>query len=122
MASTLSSFQAGVYVGHVNSNPQKRRETTFAVVEQRNQSKTDRRFMYFQHSNSLTKDLNLFASFEVDLYKVVNEQVSNAMSLTNLLLSLRHKISKKLSISASYDNRKNIIYYESYKSYIAIRN
>ena len=111
-------FQAGVYVGHVNSNPQKRRETTFAVVEQRNQSKTDRRFMYFQHSNSLTKDLNLFASFEVDLYKVVNEQVSNAMSLTNLLLSLRHKISKKLSISASYDNRKNIIYYESYKSYI----
>lgn len=111
-------FQLGAYVSHVNKNPVKRRETTFAVVEQRNHSKTDRRFMYFQHSNALSKELNLFGSFEVDMYKVVNEQVSNSMSLTNLLLSLRYKISKKLGISASYDNRKNIIYYESYKSYI----
>ncbi|MBK6998373.1 MAG: hypothetical protein IPH31_27165 [Lewinellaceae bacterium] len=114
----LNLFQVGAYVGHVNKNPIKRRETTFAVVEQRNHSKTDRRFVYFQHSNSLSKNLNLFGSFEVDMYQVVNEQVSNSMSLTNLLLTLRYKISKKLSISASYDNRKNIIYYESYKSYI----
>ena len=114
----LNLFQVGAYVGHVSKNLVKRKETTFAVVEQRNHSKTDRRFVYFQHSNSLTKDLNLFGSFEVDMYQLVNERVSNAMSLTNLLLTLRYKISKKLSISASYDNRKNIIYYESYRSYI----
>ncbi len=114
----LNLLQIGAYVSHVNKNIQKRRESTFAVVEQRNHTKTDRRFIYFQHSNSITKDLNLFGSFEVDMYQVVNEKVSNSMSLTNLLLSLRYKISKKFSVSAAYDNRKNIIYYESYKSYI----
>jgi hypothetical protein len=114
----LKLFQVGAYVGHINKNPQKRRETTFAVVEQRNQFKTDRRFIYFQHSNSLSKNLNLFGSFEVDLYQLVHEQASHDLSLTNLLVSLRYKISQKLNISASYDNRKNIIYYESYKSYI----
>lgn len=114
----LNLFQVGAYVGHTNNSAEKRRETTFAVVEQRNHSKTDRRFVYFQHSNALTKDLNFFGSCEVDLYQVVNEQVSNAMKLTNMLLTLRYKISKKLNISASYDNRNNIIYYESYKSYI----
>ena len=39
-------------------------------------------------------------------------------NLTNMLLSFRYKINKKLSASLAYDNRKNIIYYESYKSYI----
>ena len=111
-------LQAGAYVSHVNKNPQKRRETTFAVVEQRNHSKTDRRFAYFQHSNSITQNLSLFGSFEVDMYQVVDSVVTNAMSLTNLLLTFRYKVSKRLSFSGGYDNRKNIIYYESYKSYI----
>lgn len=111
-------LQAGAYISRVNKNLQKRRETTFALVEQRNHSKTDRRFIYFQHSNAISKDFNLFGSFEVDLYQVVNEKVSNAMRLTNLLLTLRYKVSKKLSFTGGYDNRRNIIYYESYKSYI----
>jgi hypothetical protein len=114
----LNLFQAGAYVSQVNKNPLKRRETTFAVVEQRNHGKIDRRFAYFQHSNAITQNLNVFGSFEVDMYQVVDSVVSNSMSLTNLLFTFRYKVSKKLSISGGYDNRKNIIYYESYKSYI----
>lgn len=114
----LNLFQAGMYVTRLNPNPQKWRETTFAVVEQENHGKTDRRFAYFQHSNAVSKNLNLFGSFEVDMYQVVNEKVSNAMRLTNLLFSFRYKLSKKFSVNGAYDNRKNIIYYESYKSYI----
>ncbi|MBL7807975.1 MAG: hypothetical protein JNN28_09185 [Saprospiraceae bacterium] len=114
----LNLFQAGVYVGRVNNNPQKRRETTFAVIEQRNHAKTDRRFAYFQHTNNLTRNLSFFGSMEADLYQVVDSQVTNAIRLTNLLFTFRYKVSKRFGISGGYDNRNNIIYYESYKSYI----
>ncbi len=111
-------LQAGAYVSYASGKINKRLESTLAFVEQRNHTKTDRRFVYFQHTNTLSKSLNLFASFEMDLYQNVNNEVSNKPSLTNLLLSLQYRATKKLSFSLSYDNRKNIIYYESYKSYI----
>lgn len=114
----LNLLQVGVYVGHISSNLKKPQQTTLAFIEQHNGASIDRRFVYFQHSNTLTERLNFFGSLEVDLYKKVEEQVSNALSLTNMLLTLRYKASKKLNFSASYDNRKNIIYYESYKNYI----
>lgn len=114
----LQLFQAGAYVGHATRKNDKSQESTLAFVEQHNQSKTDRRFVYFQHSNALWKNLNLFGSFEIDLYQNINNVVSTMPSLTNLLLTLRYKVSKKLNVSVAYDNRKNIIYYESYKNYI----
>jgi hypothetical protein len=111
-------FQMGAYVGYSTGKNNKTQASTFAFVEQRNQLKTDRRFVYFQHTNTLLKDLNLFSSFEVDLYQYINNEITHAPSLTNLLVSLRYRASKKINISLSYDNRKNIIYYESYKNYI----
>jgi len=111
-------LQAGVYLGHTSNKDNKFQQTTLAFVEQRNLSKTDRRFLYFQHSNSIVKDVNVFVSLETDLYQNIHDTVSNALSLTNLYLSLRYKLTKNISLSASYDNRKNIIFYESYKSYI----
>jgi hypothetical protein len=111
-------FQAGAYLSHTAGKTNKTFESSLAFIEQHNHLKVDRRFIYFQHSNNLSKDLSLFASFEVDLYQNVNEVVTNKPSLTNLLISMRYRASKNLSFSASYDNRKNIIYYESYKSYI----
>lgn len=111
-------FQAGAYIGHIGGKSKLNEETTLAFVEQRNQAKVDRRFVYFQHSNNLSKSLNMFVSFETDIYQYVNNEVTHTPSLTNLLLSLRYKATSKLNFSLSYDNRKNIIYYESYKSYI----
>lgn len=111
-------LQLGVYVGHASGKDNKFQQTTFAFIEQRNHSKTDRRFLYFQHSNSIFKDVNVFGSLEVDLFQNIHDTISNTLSLTNLYLSLRYKLTKNISLSASYDNRKNIIYYESYKSYI----
>jgi len=114
----LNLLQFGVYFGHTSTKDNKVQQTTVAFIEQRNLSKTDRRFLYFQHSNAFAKDLNVFVTLEADLYQNIHETVSNTLSLTNLYLSLRYKLSKNISISASYDNRKNIIFYESYKSYI----
>lgn len=111
-------FQAGLYLGHASSKGNKYLQSTLAVVDQRNHFRTDRRFLYFQHSNALVKNLNLFGSFEVDLFQNINNEAKNVADLTNLFVSLRYRISKKLSLSASYDSRKNVIYYESYKNYI----
>ena len=114
----LDLMQAGAYIGHVSGKNEKYQQTTLGVIEQHNKSAVDRRFVYFQHSDDLMKNLNVFGSMEMDLYQNVNNETTNKPSLTNLFVSLRYKFSKKLNASLSYDNRKNIIYYESYKSYI----
>lgn len=92
--------------------------TTLGFMEQRNGSNIDRRFAYFQHTSQLTKELNVFGSFEVDLFENINNQISNQPRLTNLYVSLRYRLSRNLRFSASFDTRRNIIYYESYKNFI----
>ena len=114
----LDLLQFGGYASLSSTDPSKYAQTTLGFIEQMNTNKTDRRFIYFQHSSTLAKHLNLFGSFEMDLFEKINEQVNNSAQLTNLYLSLRYRVGRKLRLSASYDNRKNIIYYESYKSFI----
>lgn len=114
----LNLLQAGAFAGFVSGNPNKYQQGTIGFMEQRNGSNVDRRFVYFQYSGDLLKNLNLFSSFELDLYQKINDEVKNSPDLTNLYLSLRYRLSKNWKFSLAYDNRKNIIYYESYKSYI----
>ena len=92
-------------------------------MQQMNNSKTDRRFLYFQHSNSIIKNLYFFSTLEVDLYQLKtdslnNEQPQNTFNLTGLYLSLSYRPWKALSVSGSYDARKNVMYYETYKTFV----
>ena len=73
--------------------------------------------MYFQHSNTLLKKISVFSSIELDLYKLEKGEPQTTVSLTGLYFSLRYRISRQLSFFTSYDNRKNVIYYETFKSY-----
>ena len=114
----LNLFQMGAYTSFISNNPKRYLQTTLGFIEQRNESKVDRRFIYFQYSGDLLKNLNLFSSFELDLYEKINNEAKNTLNLTNLYLSLRYRLSRKWRFSLSYDNRKNIIYYESYKNFI----
>jgi hypothetical protein len=99
-------------------------QTTLAYIEQENSGKTDRRYLYFQHSNSLIKNLSFLGSAEADIFKEkLNTQDStyrgvNSPELTNLYLSLNWKVIKQLSLSASYSSRHYTIFYETYKSYL----
>jgi hypothetical protein len=113
-------FEFGAFAGHQAKNNHGVMQTSLAGFNQTNSGNTDRRFVYFQHDNSLLKNLNLFFSSEVDLYKVVNGAPVNELTLTSLYLLLNYRVSKKLSLSTSYDNRKNIIYYETFKNYIDV--
>ena len=110
--------QYGAYVGYVTEGKNGLVQSTFAIAEQRNGGMTDRRFAYFQHINSAIKRVNIFTSFEFDLYKLQNEQPKNTLDLTSIYFSLRYRVSDKLSLFGSYDSRSNIIYYESYKNFI----
>jgi hypothetical protein len=92
--------------------------SSIAVMEQMNNMKTDRRFLYFQHSNSILKNIYFFSTFEVDLYKVTKSVPQNTFDMTSLYLSLRYNITKNFSVTGSYDQRKNVLFYETYKTLI----
>jgi hypothetical protein len=113
----LKLLEYGGFAGHTMSTKVGRMQSSVAFFEQRNTGITDRRFVYFQHDNSLLKNLYLFTSCELDLYKVIEGIPKNQPTLTSLYFSLRYKVFKRLSIFGSYDARKNIIYYETYKSF-----
>ena len=110
-------LEYGAFAAHNLATKNGRMQSSFAFFEQRNAGFTDRRFVYFQHDNSLLKNLFFFTSCELDLYKVVEGIPKNQPTLTGLYASLRYKPFKQLSLFASYDARKNVIYYETYKSF-----
>ena len=114
----LDLLQAGAYIGHETNRNGNTEQTTLGVMEQRNGGNTDRRFVYFQHTSSLGKHLNFFGSMELDLYENIQNEARTHASLTNMYFSLRYRFSQKFNVALSYDSRRNIIYYESYKNYI----
>jgi hypothetical protein len=113
-------LEYGAFIGHVLKNTNGIMQTSLAGFNQTNAGNTDRRFLYFQHDNSILKNLNLFVSSEIDLYKMLDGKSVNEPSLTSLYMLLNYRISGKMSISGSYDNRRNIIYYETFKNYIDV--
>jgi len=124
-----SLVQYGGYLGHDYAGKNGQMQTTVAFIQQLNQGNTDRRFAYLQHTNALIKNLFFFGSVEVDLYKKTLNPVDTATHdstytkssspvLSNLYLSLRYRPIRQLSVSISYSNRQNVIYYETYKSLV----
>jgi hypothetical protein len=116
-------LQFGAFVSHKYSRNKAYVENSLAFMQQMNHSKTDRRFLYFQHANTLLKNLYFFSTFEVDLYELKQDSLNqdvpqSTFNLTGVFLSLRYRLTKKLTLSGSYDARKNVVYYETYKSYL----
>ncbi|MDP2722815.1 MAG: hypothetical protein Q8O72_08665 [Bacteroidales bacterium] len=114
----FSLVQFGGYLSYDYTTDKGNMQTTFAIMEQKNSGLTDRRFAYLQHSNTLFRNAYFFGSVEIDLYKKVNEVQSNTFNVSGLYLSVRYKIIKPLSVSVSYSNRQNVIYYETYKDIV----
>jgi hypothetical protein len=111
-------FQFGAYVSHDVRTRAGNMQNTLAVVNQTNDWNTDRRYIYFQHSNTLASNLYFFGNAELDLYQKANGQEKTTLTLSSLYLMLRYRIIKQLSVTASYNTRRNIIYYETYKDVV----
>lgn len=109
-------LEYGGYLGYQFRKGNRSLQTSLAFFRQTNQGNTDRQFLYFQQSNTLIKDVQLFFSGEIDLFRIENNQVSYRPGLTSLYCSLGYRMNRKFSVFASYDARKNVIYYETFKS------
>jgi hypothetical protein len=109
-------FEYGVYLNRLDSLGNGQMENTFSLFQQTNNLITDRRFTYFQHTNNIISNVFLFASTEVDLYKKESGIEKGDFSLTSLYLSARYSPVREFSLNLSYDARKNIYYYETFKS------
>ena len=112
----LHLFQYGAYVGLKASRQNLYAQTTLGILEQRNTGRIDRRYAYFQHSSNIKRKLYLFSSFELDLYNTLNRVSSHPFRLTNLYASARYRFNRKINISVSYNSRKRILYYETFKT------
>jgi len=111
-------FQYGAFLSHKVQNLTGIMQTSLAYFNQTNNMLTDRRYLYFQHNNSLLTNVDLFVSAEVDLYKLSNNIPTNNFDLTSTYISLSYRPVTNLSLSVSYDVRKNIYFYETYKNKI----
>lgn len=111
-------MQYGAYIGYQLKKEHAVMQTSVGIFNQTNNWITDRRFAYIQHSNSLLRNLDFFGSMEIDLYGKVNDQLTTKIDLTSTYLSLRYRPLKNLSTSLIYDARKNVYYYETFKSYV----
>lgn len=110
-------LEYGAYIGQYAKVDNGVVQSSLAFFEQRNSGNIDRRFLYLQHNNSYVKNLNIFSSFEVDLFEIEDGEEKSTFNLISLYLSLRYRFSRKFSVFGSYDNRKNVIYYETFRNY-----
>ncbi len=115
----LKLFQFGAYVTRKDSLAKGVMRNTLSLFQQMNNGATDRRFIYFQHSNDILPKISFFFSSELDLFQKVNGKPLNSLRLTSIYFSARYSPSRWISFSSSYDARKNVIYYETFKNYAA---
>ncbi len=111
-------LEYGGYVGRSDTLGDGVMDNNIAFMQQTNNGSTDRRFLYFQHSNNILKNTYFFVSSEVDLFKKILEVESNELILTSLFFSFRYSPARFFSATLSYDARKNVVYYETYKNFI----
>ncbi len=109
-------LEYGAYYG-LNSNTKNlNAQTTLGLIEQRGNGDIDRRYAYIQHTSTLFNKLNFFTSGEMDLYSKANYTTQNEFRLTSLYSAIRYRFSRAVNLMVSYDTRKRIIYYETYRT------
>ncbi len=107
-------LQYGVYMSYSITNPENFSGTSIAFINQLNSGKTDRRFIFLQYSGTVFRNFTLFSSADYDLFSLDSIQTSDG--LTSLYASIAYRLSNKISLTCSYDARRNPIYYETWKT------
>lgn len=113
-----SLMQFGFFVSRPDTIGIATTQQSAGVFQQMNKSEIDRRFFYYQNMINFTHRLNLFFSSEFDLYKKESGVESAGFTLTSLNTSIRYSPAHFFSAGISYDARRNVIYYETYKSFL----
>lgn len=109
-------FLYGGFLGFNHRGNASSTRNTIGFIEQKNNSKTDRRYAYLQHYSSFQNKVSLFASAELDLFSGNVDTLAVQPRLTNLYLSLRYRLNRDWSLFASFDSRKQVIFFETYEA------
>ncbi|MBE2280400.1 MAG: hypothetical protein IAE91_08415 [Ignavibacteriaceae bacterium] len=111
-------FQFGGFISNFYESGSTSTRNSLGIVNQTESFNTDRRFIYFQNSTYFSSLLSFFGSAEADIFKNENGEAKTTFSLTNYYLTIRYKPVNEINLSLSFDGRKNIIYYETFKSFL----
>jgi hypothetical protein len=109
-------FEYGAYAGVSLNNRNYSSESTLGFLQQHASGMVDRRYAYVQHRSLIGKKFSLFGSMEIDLYGALDTIKNGDPRLTSLYVSGRYRFSRAFSLSLSYDARKQIIFYETFRS------
>ncbi len=111
-------LQYGGYTGIETKTKNFFSTTTLGAMQQTNNGATDRRYVFFQHNSTISSNLNLFSSAELDIFNPADSIGKGGSRLTNLFISARYRFGRVANVTFSYDSRKQIIYYETFQSEI----
>lgn len=112
----LKLKQFGAYAAREDSLKAVYTENSAGIFQQMNGGGIDRRFFYYQNSTLLFSNASFFFSSEFDFYKREAGIIKNQVSLTGLFSSVRYSPARFISLGVSYDARRNIIYFETYRN------
>ncbi len=105
-------LQYGGYVGTQVKTTNVYSRSTVGLLQQTNSGNVDRRYAYLQSSTTYKGNLNIFSSAELDLYRTVG----SGPRLTNFFLSTRYRFGRKVDVFASYDSRRRVVFYETFRN------
>lgn len=109
-------FEYGGYISRDDSVANVTFQNTVGVFQQTNNFKTDRRFLYFQHTSNFSQSFGLFFSSEFEMYKRKGGVGQSTFDMSSIFAMASYTPSNWLSLSATYDARKNVVYYETFKT------
>lgn len=111
-------LQFGTYLGVKTETRKFYSQSTIGFLEERNGGNIDRRYIYLQHSSTISSNFNIFSSLELDVFNNFGNAIANNLRLTNFHISTRFRVNRKLNFRLSFDTRKRILYYETFRTEI----
>ena len=67
-------------------------------------------FCLFAAQQFIGENINVFGSLEVDMFQNVRDTIQHKLQLTGAYFSVRYRPFRSFNITASYDNRRNVIF------------
>lgn len=115
MGVNIKLMQYGAFLSREDSLEHATITNNLSFANQTNAGKTDRRFLYFLHRTRMT-NFSFSLSSEFDLYQVELHKQKSVFNPTSVYASALYRYNNSLSFDLSYDARKAIYYFESFKS------
>jgi hypothetical protein len=89
---------------------------TLAYIRQQVKGNLDREFLYLQNYASLSSDLSIYGSSEMDLRDISNGVKSSSVKFSNAFLSINYYPASWLSTNVGFDGTRSVYLFETMKS------